>query len=224
MSKATPTTKTDAEDDTAFDDWLAAADTETLERAEAAIDLDAGCAAIFAAAVVPEAVTDHEADNGHWGHLDEALREAADSIAPWLALRSLYALPHQLDKAITTTRTMTVVGRALLPDSMRIPWGLASDFLAECNTDLARLKNGLLRRDLGREEAMALHSRAVAGISNFRAAFQHALHVTSHPKAHQVGERLISTAEMLILLLRWTRDSITHIFNDTECSTTASVL
>ncbi|WP_046498529.1 hypothetical protein [Streptomyces odonnellii] len=224
MSKATPTPKTHAEDDTAFDDWLAAADTATLERVEAAIDLDAGCAAIFAAAVVPETVTEDDTDNGHWGHLDTALREAADSIAPWLALRSLFVLPHQLDKAITTTRTMTVVGRALLPDSMRIPWGLASDFLTDCNAHLARLKHGLLRRDLSRQEAIALHDRALADITNFRAAFQQALCTTTHPKAHQVGERLVSTAEMLVVLLRWTRDSITYIFEDSECPTTVSVL
>lgn len=222
MSKATPTPKTDADDDTAFDDWLAAVNTATLERTEAAIDLDAGCAAIFAAAVVPETVSDEDAGNEHWGYLDTALREAADSIAPWLALRSLYALPHQLDKAITTTRTMTVVGRALLPDSLRIPWGLASDFLADCNADLARLKLGLLRQDLSRQEAMTLHNRAVANITNFRDAFQQCLNTTSHPKTQQVGERLISTAEKLILLLSWTLDSIAHIFNDTDCPTPVS--
>lgn len=224
MSKATPTPKANAEDDTAFDDWLAAADSATLERVEATIDLDAGCAAIFAAAVVPETVTEEDTDNGHWAHLDTALREATDSIAPWLALRSPFALPHQLDKAITTTRTMTVVGRALLPDSMRIPWGLASDFLAECNADLVRLKHGLLRRDLSSQEAVALHDRALADINNFRAAFQQALYTATHPKAHQVGERLVSTSEMLVVLLRWTRDSITYIFKDSECPTTVPVL
>ncbi|MFE6166155.1 hypothetical protein ACFQ7F_45510 [Streptomyces sp. NPDC056486] len=224
MSKATPTPKSDAEDDAAFDDWLAAADAAMQKRAEAAIDLDAGSASIFSAAVVPESVTDDDADTAHWEHLDAALREAADSIAPWLALRRLHALPHQLDKAITTTHIMTVVGRALLPDTMRIPWGLASDFLADCNSDLAQLKHGLLHRNLSRQEAVTLHSRTVAGITNFRAALQQCLRTTEQPRVHHVGGHLVSTAEMLITLLKWTGDSITHIFNDTECPTAISVL
>lgn len=223
MSKATPTPRNDAEDEAAFDDWLAAADTTMLERVETAIDLDAGCASIFSTAMVPESVPDDDPDIGHWTNLDAALREAADSIAPWLALRSLHALPHQLDKAITTTRTMTVVGRALLPDAMRIPWGLASDFLADCNTDLTRLKHGLLHRSLSRQEAVDLHSRAASGVTNFRAALLQALRSTDQPRAHQVGERLVSTAEMLCLLLKWTGDSINYIFSDIECPTAVPV-
>ena len=221
MSKATPTPKNKAEDEAAFDDWLAAADTTMLQRAKDAIDLDEGCAAIFAKVVEPEACT--EDGGAQWEHLESVLREAADSIAPWLALRGLYALPHQLDKAITTTRTMTVVGRALLPDDMRIPWGLASDFLIDSNGDLTRLKHGLVQRSLSREEALALHNRVVTGITNFRAAFQQSLGRTTIRKAHQVGERLIATAEMLILLMRWTRDSIDHIFDDSDCPTSVPV-
>lgn len=223
MNKATPTPRTDADEDAAFDEWLAAADTETLERAHAAIDLDAGCAAIFTATVVPETVKEEDTDSEHWEHLEVTLRAAAESIAPWLALRGLFALPHQLDKAITTTRTMTVVGRALLPDTMHIYWGLASDFLADCNADLTRLKQGLLRREITREDAMAVHQRAFADITKFRTAFQQSLNTTANPKAHRVGERLISTAEMLILLLGWIHDSIAYIFNETDCPATVSV-
>ncbi|GHH83824.1 hypothetical protein GCM10018793_46850 [Streptomyces sulfonofaciens] len=173
--------------------------------------------------MAPEATTEGHGDIERWGHLDAALRQALDGIAPWLALKTPYALPHQLDKAAGTTRTMTVVGRALLPDSMRLHWGLASDFLDDCHARLIRLKKGLMQRSLSRDEAMALHHRVVAGMANFRAAVQQSVDAASDARTRQVGERLVATAEMLTLLLRWIRDSIEHIFDDTGCPTSVPV-
>jgi hypothetical protein len=54
-------------------------------------------------------------------------------------------------------------------------------------------------------------------------AFQQSLQGTRNHMAHKVGERLISTAEMLMLLLGWIRESIAHIFDEIECPTTVSV-
>ncbi|CAL9329414.1 hypothetical protein SUDANB106_00040 [Streptomyces sp. enrichment culture] len=203
--------------DDAFDAWLAAADAALVEKMEAALDFDAGRAAIFSSAVAVETVPPDGGSIEQWGQLEAVLRDATDSIAHWLALRTPSALPHQLNKAITTTRTMTVVGRALLPESMRSAWGLASDFLSESHKDLVHLRNGVVHRAIGRQEALALHSRAQDGMSTFCAALECSLRTTPSPKARQVGARLLATAEMLSLLLKWTHDSIEYLFDDSGC-------
>jgi hypothetical protein len=72
-----------------------------------------------------------------------------------------------------------------------------------------------VHRTIERHEALGLHTRAHSGITTFHAALQHTLQTASPgPKARQVMARLLATAEMLLLLLRWTRDSIEHLFED----------
>ncbi|CAM5304497.1 hypothetical protein [Streptomyces aurantiogriseus] len=111
---------------------------------------------------------------------------------------------------------MTVVGRALLPESMRAPWGLAADFLTESHLHLTQLRGGIVHRTIDRDEALSLHGHARTGITTFQATLQHTLDTTPpSSKAHLVMTRMFATAEMLLLLLRWTRDSIEHLYDDT---------
>ncbi|MXM68944.1 hypothetical protein GR925_37525 [Streptomyces sp. HUCO-GS316] len=219
MSEAAPRPETDAGDEAAFDAWLAATDTALHEKVGAAVNLDVGRARIFAASVTEEIVPITQEEPEQWAHLEAVLREAADSIAHWVALAAPHTLSHQLTKAISTTRTMTVVGRALLPDSMDAPWGLAADFLAESHLHLTQLRGGIVHRTIDRPEALALHARACGGIATFQAALEYTLK-TAPPgsKAHLVMTRLLATTEMLLLLLRWTRDSIEYLFDDSDRS------
>lgn len=219
MSEAAPRPETNAGDEAAFDAWLAATDVALQEKVGAALDVDAGRAQIFVASITAESVSTVEEEPEKWAHLEAVLREAADSIAHWVALAAPHTLSQQLSKAISTTRTMTVVGRALLPDSMRAPWGLAADFLAESHLSLTQLRGGIVHRTVDRQEALALHARARSSITTFQAALQHT--VKAFPpdsKAHLVMTRMLSTTEMLLVLLRWTRDSIEYLFDDGDRS------
>jgi hypothetical protein len=219
VSEAAPRPETTTGDEAAFDAWLAATDSALHRKVEAAVDLDAGRAQIFAASVTTETVPVTDEEPGQWAHLEAVLREAADSIAHWVALVGPHTLSQQLTKAISTTRTMTVVGRALLPDSMSAPWGLAADFLTESHLHLTQLRGGIVHRTIGRHEALALHARAHGDVTTFQAALQHTLAATaSGSKAHLVMSRLLATTEMLLLLLRWNRDSIEHLFDDIDRS------
>ncbi|MBG7696614.1 hypothetical protein HCJ76_00480 [Streptomyces sp. MC1] len=220
MSEAAPHPETTAGDEAAFDAWLAAANSALHDTVEAAIDLDAGRAQIFATSVTAETVPLMEEETEQWTHLEAVLREAADSIAHWVALAGPHTLSQQLTKAISTTRTMTVVGRALLPDNLSGPWGLAADFLTQSHMDLTQLRGGLAHRAIERHEALALHARAYANVTTFQAALQHTL-AASPPrsKAHMVMTRLLATTEMLLLLLQWNRNSLEHFF-DASGSTT----
>ncbi|MFF9765478.1 hypothetical protein ACF1GT_02465 [Streptomyces sp. NPDC014636] len=221
MSEAAPRPETHAGDEAAFDTWLAAADTALHEKTAAALDLDTGRARIFAASLTAETASAVEAaepeEAEQWAHLEAVLREAADSTSHWLALAAPHTLSQQLGKALSTTRTMAVVGRALLPDSLRTPWGLAADFLTESHLYLTQLKGGILHRALDRPEALGLHAGARSGIATFQAALEHTLRtVAPGTKEHMVMSRLLSTAEMLLLLLRWTHDSIERLYDDSE--------
>jgi hypothetical protein len=107
--------------------------------------------------------------------------------------------------------------RALLPDSMSGPWGLAADFLTESHLHLTQLRGGIVHRTIGRDEALALQARAHGGVTTFQAALQHTLAATPPgSKAHLVMNRLLATTEMLMLLLRWNRDSIEQFFDDSD--------
>ncbi|MEU6068607.1 MULTISPECIES: hypothetical protein [Streptomyces] len=218
MSEAAPRPETNADDEAAFDDWLAASDTALHEKVATALDLDTGRAHIFAASLTAETASTVDAEEPEeWAHLEAVLREAADSIAHWLALSAPHTLSQQLSKALSTTRTMVVVGRALLPDSLSAPWGLAADFLTESHLHLTQLRGGILHRTLDRQEALGLHTGARSGIATFQAALEHTLQTTAPgSKAHLVMNRLLSTGEMLLLLLRWTRESIDHLFDDMD--------
>ncbi|MFI8076270.1 hypothetical protein ACIF85_47365 [Streptomyces sp. NPDC086033] len=219
MSEAAPRPETTTGDEAAFDAWLAATDSALHQQVGAAMNLDAGRAQIFAASVTTETVPAiKEEPPGQWAHLEAVLREAADSIAHWVVLAGPHTLSQQLTKAISTTRTMTVVGRALLPDTMSAPWGLAADFLTESHLHLTQLRGGIAHRTIGRLEALALHARAHGGVTTFQAALEHTLATTpSGTKAHLVMTRLLATTEMLLLLLRWNRESIEHFFDDSDC-------
>ncbi|MFG2351664.1 hypothetical protein [Streptomyces phaeochromogenes] len=217
MSKAAPRPENHTGDEAAFDAWLATVDNTLHDKIEAASDIDAGCAQIFASSVTAETASTVEVEPEQWDHLEAVLRDAADSIAHWLALAAPHNLSHQLNKAISTTRTMTVVGRALLPESMRAHWGLAADFLAESYLHLTHLKSGLVHHALDRQEALSLHTRARSGIATFQAALQHVLPtLPAGSKPHHVIERLLATVEMLLLLLDWSRDSIVRLFDERD--------
>ncbi|GHD52149.1 hypothetical protein [Streptomyces galbus] len=215
MSEAAPHPETTTGDEAAFDAWLAAANSALHDTVEAAIDLDAGRAQIFATSVSAETVPLVEEDTEQWTHLEAVLREAADSIAHWVALTGPHTLYQQLTKALSTTRTMTVVGRALLPNDLSGPWGLAADFLTQSHLALTQLRGGLAHRTIERHEALALHAHAYGSVATFQAALQHTLATTPpRSKAHMVMSRLLATTEMLLLLLQWNRNSIEHFFND----------
>ncbi|MGI5338566.1 hypothetical protein ACQEVS_14760 [Streptomyces sp. CA-181903] len=215
MSEAAPRPETSAGGEAAFDAWLAATDAALHDKVEAGLDLDAGRAQIFAASVTAESVPTMEEKPEQWAHLEAVLREAADSIAHWVALAAPHTLSQQLNKAVSTTRTMMVVGRALLPDSMRAPWGLAADFLTESHLNLTQLREGVVCCTVDRQEALALHARARSRITHFQAALQHTLKASPPgSKAHLVMTRLLATTEMLLLLLRWAYDSIECFFFD----------
>jgi hypothetical protein len=218
VSEAAPRPDTTTGDEAAFDAWLAATDSALHQKVAAAVHLDAGRAQIFAAAVAMETVpVTAEEPPEQWAHLEAVLREAADSIAHWVVLAGPHTLSQQLTKAISTTRTMTVVGRALLPDSLSAPWGLAADFLTESHLHLTQLRGGIIHRTIGRDEALALHARSHGGVSTFQAALQHSVNATAPgSKAHVVMTRLLATTEMLLVLLRWNRDSIEHLFDDSD--------
>ncbi|MGW7020228.1 hypothetical protein ACWGGS_12885 [Streptomyces decoyicus] len=213
MSDSRPMQSGD-DSDAQLDALLIAAGEGVRERLADAIDVDAGRAAIFKASVVVEDVPAcGEQDTSHLAWL---LPSTGDSLIQWLAVSAPGYLPQQLDKAMSTIRTMTVVGRALLPESLRPCWGLATDFLTECRDNLVRLKTGLAHRELTREEALTLQYRVRTGIGQVRGTLRQANRSMQGPDAACVIERLISTSEMILILLGWTRQGIEQLFADTE--------
>ncbi|MET9413784.1 hypothetical protein ABZY03_06265 [Streptomyces klenkii] len=154
--------------------------------------------------------------SGDESELDSILAFTDDEIIRWMAISGPGFLPQQLDKAISTIRTMTVVGRALLPPSMRPSWGLATDFLIEGQDHLTELKTGLARRELGLNEALDLQHQACRSLERFTGTIRQATHTPSGSKAARVNERLIATAEMTQTLLGWTRGGIQALFRETD--------
>lgn len=201
--------------DTALDALLAAADAAVLDRVSAALDIDAGRAAIFAPSAPPEEVPENGGD-GDESELESILAFTSEDIVRWLAISGPGFLPQQLDKAASTVRTMTVVGRALLPCSMRRSWGLATDFLTEVQDRLSELKSGLARRELCLDQALDLQLQACQHLERFAGALRQAAQGPHGPKAGRVSERLIATAEMTQTLLGWTRGGIEALFRETD--------
>lgn len=124
------------------------------------------------------------------------------------------SLPHQLEQAAVTSRTMLVVGPALLSEAMPSAWGLAADFLYTSLGDLRKLKEGLTEHELIRRDALALHDRVLDGIDNFRGALEQCTHHGHGLKALRVSERLVITAETVRILLSWTREGIQDLFDE----------
>ncbi|MEU7246294.1 hypothetical protein [Streptomyces sparsogenes] len=201
--------------DDQLDALLAAADAAVLDKLAAVVDLDAGRAAVFAPSVTAEEVP-ASGDEGAESQLEWLLPFSGDSLVQWLAISGPGYLPRQLDKATSTIRTMTVVGRALLPESMRIYWGLATDFLSDASSRLTRLKTGLAHHELTRDAALALQEAARTGIEQFLGTLRKAVQMPHGPRADRVIERLIGTGEMVLTLLGWARESVEQLFADTD--------
>ncbi|MEU5930934.1 hypothetical protein ABZ817_47180, partial [Streptomyces antimycoticus] len=195
LDQALPGQQTDDED-AQLDALLAAADAAVLGRLAEAVDIDAGRAAVFAPSVTAEEVP--SSGEGDASGLEWMLPFGKDSLLQWLAISGPGYLPRQLDKSTSTIRTMTVVGRALLPHSMRAYWGLASDFLTASNDHLMRLKAGLAHRELTREAALAAHHAAHTGLGQFLGTLRQAAQAPNDPQTGRVIERLISTGEMVL--------------------------
>lgn len=201
-------------DDAEFDVWLLAVDAGALSRIDDALDLDAGRASLFAATIVAERVPEHEGEDLQARALDELLYRKIAHIEQTLAGTSPSSLPRQLEQAASTSRTMLVVGRALLSEAMPSAWGLAADFLHPCLGNLAQLKEGLSEHQLDVHDALALHDRVLEGIDNFRGALEQCAHPGHGPKALRVSERLVTTAETVRILLSWTREGIQDLFDE----------
>ncbi|KAK1184376.1 hypothetical protein B7755_043545 [Streptomyces sp. NBS 14/10] len=199
--------------DAQLDALLATADAAVLDKLTQATDLDAGRAAAFARSVTAEEVP--PSGEGEC-QLEWLLPFNDDSLLRWLAISGPGYLPRQLDKAISTIRTMTVVGRAPLPESMRAYWGLSTDFLSEASSRLTRLKTGLAQHELTRDAALDLQDAAHTGIEQFLGTLHQATQLPHDPRAGRVTERLISTSEMLLTLLGWARQSVEQLFADTD--------
>ncbi|MFK4272589.1 hypothetical protein [Streptomyces milbemycinicus] len=200
--------------DAQLDALLATADAAVLDKLTQATDIDAGRAAVFARSVTAEEVP--PSGEGDQCQLEWLLPFNDDSLLRWLAISGPGYLPRQLDKAISTIRTMTVVGRALLPESMRAYWGLATDFLSEASSRLTRLKTGLAQHELTRDAALALQDAAHTAIEQFLGTLHQATQNPHAPQAGRVTERLISTGEMVLTLLGWARESVEQLFADTD--------
>ncbi|MGW7759045.1 hypothetical protein ACWGK6_47555 [Streptomyces violaceusniger] len=215
LDQALPGQQT-GDEDAQLDALLAAADTAVLGRLAEAVDIDAGRAAVFAPSVTAEEVP--SSGEGNVSGLEWMLPFGKDSLLQWLAISGPGYLPRQLDKSTSTIRTMTVVGRALLPYSMRAYWGLATDFLTASNDHLMRLKAGLAHRELTREAALAAHHAAHTCLGQFLGTLHQAAQAPNDPQTSRVIERLISTGEMVLTLLEWARQSIEQLFSDTDRS------
>ncbi|CAM5304582.1 hypothetical protein [Streptomyces aurantiogriseus] len=75
MSEAAPRPEITTGGEAGFDAWLAAHDDALHQRVEAALDLDAGRARIFAASVTAETIPTTEEDAPEqWAHLEAVLR------------------------------------------------------------------------------------------------------------------------------------------------------
>ncbi|MYU17480.1 hypothetical protein GTZ78_44040, partial [Streptomyces sp. SID8361] len=146
------------DEDAQLDALLAAADAAVLDTLAEAVDIDAGRAAVFAPSITAEEVPSSGEEDA--SGLEWMLPFGKDSLLQWLAISGPGYLPRQLDKSTSTIRTITVVGRALLPHSMRTYWELATDFLTASNDHLMRLKAGLAHHELTREAALAAHHAA----------------------------------------------------------------
>lgn len=205
-------------EDAQFDAWLRGIDAAVLPRLEMALDLDAGRAEIFATAVCPESVPEPDTvdpqEMAAFAHSLDGLSRQTAQIEQWLAKSAPNYLPFQLDQAYSVTRTMIVVGRALLSESMPEAWGLASDFLQPCLSDLLRLKTGLAQRDLERDEALALHTDVLEKIDSFRGVLRQCTHPAHGVKARKVSERLITAAGTVCVLLSWVWGGIEYLFTD----------
>ena len=205
-------------EDAAFDAWLMGVDSGVLQRVNAALDLDAGRAAIFATALSPETVPERGSDDeetvAFGRQLDTLLDGATARMEQLITLEAPNYLPYQLDHATNTARTMTVVGRALLSDSMQIPWALAADFLDAGLSSLLLLKTGLAERDLERKQALDLLEEVQADIGNFCGVLRQCTHTGHGPKAMLFTDRLVATAELVQVLLRWIEKSIEYLFDD----------
>ncbi|WP_413812741.1 hypothetical protein [Streptomyces sp. OE57] len=216
LDQALPGQQT-GDEDAQLDALLAAADAAVLGRLAEAVDIDAGRAAVFAPSVTAEEVPP-SSGQGNVSGLEWMLPFGKDSLLQWLAISGPGYLPRQLDKSTSTIRTMTVVGRALLPHSMRAYWGLATDFLTASHDHLMRLKAGLAHRELTREAALAAHHAAHTGLGQFLDTLHQAAQAPNDPQTSRVIERLISTGEMVLTLLEWARQSIEQLFSDTDRS------
>ncbi|MFK4272620.1 hypothetical protein [Streptomyces milbemycinicus] len=111
---------------------------------------------------------------------------------------------------------MTVVGRALLPESMRAYWGLATDFLSDASSRLTRLKTGLAQHELTQDAALALQEAVQTGIEQFLGTLRKAAQMPHSRQTGRVIERLVSTGEMVLTLLGWARQSVEQLFADTD--------
>ncbi|BBJ37381.1 hypothetical protein SSPO_000990 [Streptomyces antimycoticus] len=159
------------DEDAQLDALLAAADAAVLGRLADAVDIDAGRAAVFAPSVTAEEVPSSGA--GDVSGLEWMLPLGEDSLLQWLAISGPGYLPRRLDKSTSTIRTMTVVGRALLPHSMRAYWGLATDFLTASNDHLMRLKAGLANSPGKRPSPPTTPLTPASGSSSARCAKPH---------------------------------------------------
>ncbi|MDN3058957.1 hypothetical protein PH213_31345 [Streptomyces sp. SRF1] len=215
LGQALPGQQTDDED-AQLDALLAAADAAVLGRLAKAVDIDAGRAAVFAPSINAEEVP--SSDEADASELEWLLPFGEDSLLQWLAISGPGYLPRQLDKSTSTIRTMTVVGRALLPHSVRTYWGLATDFLTTSSDHLMRLKTGLAHHELTREAALAVHHAAQMCLGQFLGTLHQAAQAPNDPQTSRVIERLVSTGEMVLTLLDWARQSIEELFADTDRS------
>lgn len=214
MSESIFHQETDAQSDGEFSSWLDSTHQALEGRIAGALDIDGRSAMIFAPSVTRSQLSPVSSDCQD--HLDAVLREATQGLEHWLALKTPTALPHQLDKAISTTRTVGVVGRALMPDGMARQWALASDFLAQGHEGLISLKRGIVQRTLNREDALNLQREVECDFRRFRDVLGHFIYSTDSEKARNIGFRLLGTAEMLTILLGWTRTSINHLFDECD--------
>ncbi len=185
-------------------------------RVRAAVDADAGRAVVIDASIgtgtVPERGGRDEGADALGRSPGGPPPRQDGRIEQWLAMAAPHYLPYQLDQAAATTRTMIVVGRTLLGDAMPAPWGLASDFLHACVSDLLQLKAGLAQRDLEREAALALRQRASDGVDSFCGVLRQCTRPAQGSRVNQVSERLVGTAQTVRTLLGWTGQGIEHLF------------